>query len=113
MIEKYRFGEIQVNGRKYTGDIKIVSGEVLSGWWRREGHRLYISDIEDILSVGPEIIVVGMGEPGNMKVADELRKHLAGLGIILIEEATSQAAQTFNNLFRSGRNVAGAFHLTC
>jgi hypothetical protein len=63
--------------------------------------------------MGPEILVVGMGDPGNMKVTDKLRKHLASLGIILIEESTSRAAETFNSLFSSGRNVAGAFHLTC
>ena len=82
MIESYQYGEIHVNGRKYTGDIKIVSGEVLSGWWRREGHSLDISDIEDILSTQPGFLVVGMGDPGNMKVTEKLRKHLAALGII-------------------------------
>jgi hypothetical protein len=54
-----------------------------------------------------------MREGGNMKVTDKLRKHLAGLGIILIEELTQRAVETFNGLFGSGGNVAGTFHLTC
>ena len=113
MIENYHFGEIKVNGRRYSGDIKIIAGEVISGWWRREGHVLSVGDIDDILAASPEVLVVGMGSPGNMKVDDELRKHLAGLGTILIEQPTSEASKTFNGLFKSGRNVAGAFHLTC
>ncbi len=102
-----------VMGRRYNGDIKIISGEVISGWWRREGHVLSVADIDDILAVSPEVLVVGMGSPGNMKVDDELRKFLAGRGTILIEQPTAEASNTFNGLFKSGRKVAGAFHLTC
>jgi len=113
MIDNYRFGQIEVRGKRYTDDIKIVIGQVISGWWRREGHVLHTSDIADILSTTPQILVVGMGEPGNMKVSEGLRKHLSGRGVILIEEPTSRAVETFNELFGSGRAVAGAFHLTC
>ncbi|MFZ2447539.1 MAG: MTH938/NDUFAF3 family protein [Syntrophobacteraceae bacterium] len=113
MIDDYHFGQIRVGGKSYNGDIKIVSGEVISGWWRKEGHALDISDIEDILSTGPETLVVGMGDPGYMKVRDALRGRLARMGVVLIEEPTARAVRTFNDLFASGRKVAGAFHLTC
>ncbi|MEN6441481.1 MAG: MTH938/NDUFAF3 family protein [Syntrophobacter sp.] len=113
MIDSYRFGQIVVRGKRYSGDIKIVMGEVVSGWRRKEGHVLQASDIDDILSTTPEILVVGMGEPGNMRVSDDLRRHLPGSGLVLVEEPTSRAVKTFNEFFRSGRKVAGAFHLTC
>lgn len=113
MIEDYRFGTIQVNGKRYDGDIKIVSGEVVSDWWRKEGHAVDFSDIEDILAARPETLVVGMGEPGNMRVREALRKHIAEVGITLIEEPTARAVETFNELSGPGRRVAGAFHLTC
>ena len=112
-IGNYQFGEIQVDGKKYHGDIKIIDGSVISNWWRAQGHELAISDIEDILSEAPEIIVVGMGLPGYMKVRDELRQHLAATGISLIDEPTHKAVATFNRLKKSGKKVAGAFHLTC
>ena len=113
MIENYQFGEIVVYGRRYRSDIKIIAGEVITGWWRREGHVLSVTDIEDILAASPEVLVVGTGSTGNMKVDDDLRRYLAGLGIILIEQPTAAGAATFNSLFKSRRNVAGAFHLTC
>ena len=112
-ISSYRFGEIQVDGKKYNGDIKITDGSVISNWWRAQGHELAVSDIEDILSEAPEILVVGMGLPGYMKVRDELRQHLAATGISLIDESTPEAVATFNRLKKSGKKVAGAFHLTC
>ena len=113
MIESYHFGEIVINGRRYRGDVKIIAGEVFSGWWRREGHVLAVADIQDILAATPELLVVGTGSQGNMKVDDDLRRHLVSLGTILIEQPTAKAVVTFNDLFKSGRNVAGAFHLTC
>jgi hypothetical protein len=112
-IDDYQFGEIEVDGKRYTGDIKIIAGSVISGWWRAEGHELASSDIEDILTEAPEILVVGMGLPGRMKVMDELRERLTANGISLIDEPTPGAVARFNRLARSGKKVAGAFHLTC
>jgi hypothetical protein len=112
-IGQYRFGEIEVDGKLYTGDIKIIGGSVISDWWRAQGHELAGSDIEDILCESPEILVVGTGLPGRMKVADELRQHLAAVGTSLIDEPTPKAVVTFNRLNKSGKKVAGAFHLTC
>ncbi len=112
-IGSYRFGEIEVDGRRYTGDIKIIEGSVVSNWWRAEGHELAASDIEDIFDCPPEIVVVGKGMPGRMKVMDQLRKKLESAGIALIDEPTPEAVATFNRVQKSGKKVAGAFHLTC
>lgn len=112
-IGRYRFGEIEVDGVRYTGDIKIVAGSVVSDWWRAEGHKLAASDVEDILARPPEVLVVGKGMPGYMKVGDQLRKGLEAAGIELIDQPTAEAVATFNRVEKSGKKVAGAFHLTC
>jgi hypothetical protein len=54
-----------------------------------------------------------MGLPGRMKVTDELLERLAAAGTSLIDEPTPGAVATFNRLNKSGKKVAGAFHLTC
>ncbi len=112
-IQNYNFGNIEVDGKRYDGDIKILDGKVISDWWRKEGHVLDVSDIEDILAEAPEVLVVGTGLPGNMRVNAGLKKHLEDLGITLIEEPTKQAVEKFNKLSKSGKKTAGAFHLTC
>jgi hypothetical protein len=48
-----------------------------------------------------------------MKVSDELRERLAAIGTSLVDEPTPKAVETFNRLKKSGKKVAGAFHLTC
>jgi hypothetical protein len=113
MIEAYRFGQITVDGRHYQNDIKIIAGSVVSGWWRQEGHSLDVGDIDDILAANPQVLVVGMGQPGRMQVLPELRTCLRERGIELVEEPTEQAVAVFNRFSGEGRKVAGAFHITC
>ncbi len=113
MIEDYQFGTMTVTGQKHSQDLKIVEGEILGGWWRKEGHSVHPEDVEDVLGVKPEFLVVGMGQPGLMQVTPELRSALADARVHLIELPTAQAVETFNELLRKGRKVAGAFHLTC
>jgi len=113
MITKFTFGTITVGNQRYNSDIKIVNGEVVPDWWRDSGHRVDVGDILDILQNKPDIIVIGKGDPGYMKVADGLRDYAGNHGIELIAEQTPTAIQTFNRLFKEGRNVAAGFHVGC
>ena len=115
-IETYDFGTITIDGKTFTNDLKIVSGRVVPDWWRVEGHNLLLADIEDVLAAGPEVLLAGTGEPGMMKVSDEVRTRLAELGIEIIEQPTRKACDAFNRLVADRGDparVAFAAHLTC
>ena len=114
MIEQYTTGShMTVQGTKYYQDLKIIHGQVKGNWWRKEGHRLAAADISDILSAKPGVLVIGTGYAGNMRVPESLRTVIEGQDIKVIAERTSDAVKTFNRLFNQGKDVAGAFHLTC
>lgn len=113
MIERFSFGNIVVNGITYRNDIKIIQGKVVSTWWRQHGHRVDVDDIQDIVDAKPTVLVLGKGSPGMMKSSRSLKKFLEKNGIVLIEEKTSRAIQTFNRLFKEGEHVCAGFHLTC
>jgi hypothetical protein len=113
MIQEYHFGSMTVKERRYQQDLKIINGEVISNWWRKEGHSVDAEDVYDVMGAKPEYLVVGTGQPGNMEVSRSLRSVLGEEKIQLIEEPTAQAIHTFNRLHKKGENVAGAFHLTC
>jgi len=113
MIEQYSFGSITILGRQYTTDLKIIHGKVYADWWRTSGHSVALDDIADIISAQPDYLVIGSGSSGLMKVSGPLVKHLVASGIQLVEEPTSRAIQTFNQMYAAGKNVAGGFHLTC
>ncbi|MBU7013486.1 MAG: hypothetical protein HXS52_12960 [Theionarchaea archaeon] len=109
MIEQYSFGHIGIDGKEYTSDIIIVAGKVHS-WWRKQGHAVGPEDLDVIVDESPEVLVVGTGAHGFMKVLDKTREFLENKGITLIVKKTGEAVTVFNTL--TGKKAA-AFHLTC
>jgi hypothetical protein len=114
MIDHYTTGShMTVRGTRYRKDLKIIHGEVMGNWWRKEGHRLAVGDIDDILTASPQILVIGTGYAGNMRVPDTVRQTLADHQIKVIAQTTAEATTTFNRLVDEVIDVAGDFHLTC
>jgi len=60
----------------------------------------------------PEVLVIGTGASGLMKVLPEVEQALEPQGIKLIDQPTDEACQTYNRLCQSQKVVA-ALHLTC
>ena len=112
MIESYRFGLMKINGVTYTSDLIILFDHIKSDWRRKTSHKLHIEDIREGLRKKPEILIVGTGYFGRMKVQSDTKKFLQTEGIKLIAEKTGSAYKVYNNLKNSSR-VVGAFHITC
>ena len=113
MIESYKFGRIVIDGKSYSSDVIIIGDKVRADWWRKEGHRLYIEDLKEIINEEIDVLVVGTGYFGLMKVSDEVKRFFAERGVEVIVQKTGEACRTFNKLIESGRKVAAALHLTC
>ena len=114
MIDQYATGShMTVKGKRYHQDLKIIHGKVIGNWWRQQGHRLATDDIDDIVNARPQILVIGTGYAGNMRVPDTVRQTLKSSQIKVIAQTTADATATFNRLVEEGKDVAGAFHLTC
>ena len=112
MIDSYDFGRIIIAGKRYSSDLIVFPDKVRDGWWRKEGHRLHVEDLKDVLEAKPEVLVVGTGYSGLMTVPPETRKYVESEGIELIAQRTAEACKTFNRLVKS-KKVVAAFHLTC
>lgn len=111
-IDSYQFGEIVINGKKYSSDVIIFPDKVIDNWWRKASHELCPEDIAEISKERPEVLIVGCGAYGMMKVLPELEKMAKNQRIELIVETTDKACDTYNRLCHSKRLVA-ALHLTC
>lgn len=111
-IEHYSFGSITVDGKTYTSDVIIYPGRVDSSWWRKEGHNLHIVDLTDVINAKPQVLVIGTGASGLMKVPKETLSHLESKGIEVHVERTDKAVELFNKL-QKDKIVIAAFHLTC
>jgi hypothetical protein len=112
-IEDYRFGRIVIDGKSYTSDVIVFPDRVQDGWWRSEGHELCPADVWEVVQEKPEVLVVGTGHSGLMRVLAETEEYLERQGIRLMVQRTAEACQTFNRLSRLGEKAVAALHLTC
>jgi len=74
MIDSYHFGEIVIDGKKYSSDVLIFPDRVRDDWWRKTGHELCLEDIAVVMTENPEVLVVGSGDSGLMKVLPEVEQ---------------------------------------
>ena len=113
MIDSFGFGRIVVDGVEYTKDLIIFPDHVKSNWWRVEGHKLHVEDLKSVLDYEPEVLVVGKGAYGLMKITEEAEKALSEKGIQVVAMKTKEAIGEYNELIEKGKKAVVALHITC
>ncbi len=113
MIEKYEFSSIIVNGKTYNTDVIVTSKSVSDNWWREDGHRLTLIDIEKVLKDKPEVLIIGTGQSGKMRIVSEVLDYVKKNNIDFIATDTAKAVNEYNKLEKEKTKVIGCFHLTC
>jgi hypothetical protein len=111
-IKNYQFGRMVVDGELHTRDLILLPDRVVANWWRKEGHRLDVEDLREVLDAAPKVLVVGTGAYGRMKVLEWIHQALEAAGIELRAARTGEAWRLYNDL-RERQRTAGAFHLAC
>ncbi len=112
MIDSYDFGIIFVNGRKFDSDLIISKKGITPDWWRKEGHKLGKEDIDGIIAQQPEILIIGSGFSGVLKVPRDVEQYIRSQGIELLVKRTEEACREYNRLCKD-KDVMAALHLTC
>lgn len=112
-IGSYSFGRIDIDGRAYTSDVVVLPEGVRGNWRRDEGHTLKPGDLDDVLGASPEVLVIGQGAQGRMKVTRDALNCLERAGIEAVCLPTGRAVEVYNERCERGERVAAALHLTC
>jgi hypothetical protein len=89
----------------------ILPERVITNWWRADGHRLVLADLEDVIDELPELLVVGSGAHGQMRPEPETLEQLAQRGVEVEVLPTDEAVRRYGEL--DLRRTAAALHLTC
>ena len=111
-----KFGEIEVEGKRYTQDVVIDGGKVRkrkkgpSKQFREKFGHTPLSAGEDIPWGGKQLIV-GTGAHGALPVMDEVLAEAKGRGIEVIAAPTSEACQLLEEV-KKGQAYA-ILHCTC
>jgi len=112
MINSYKFGVININGKTYMKDVIIIGDEVFHPWWRREGHRVYPEDLKYPLEKNVNKIVIGTGYWNRVTIPEETKNFLKDNGIEFIFLGTKEAVDMYNN-DKEKTSTAYCLHLTC
>jgi chemotaxis protein methyltransferase CheR len=110
-IGGYDFGRIVVDGVEQTRDVILLPGRVVPNWWRQNGHRLMLDDLEAVLDELPERLVVGTGAYGRLTPDPEALEQLRERGIEVEALPTGEAVRRYDAL--DPNRTAAALHLTC
>jgi hypothetical protein len=110
-IEEYDFGRIVVDGEEETRDVIVLPGRIVRNWRREDGHKLVMSDLDDVLEELPEHLLVGTGAYGRLRPEPETLEQLRERGIEVEALPTAEAVRRYGAL--DPRRTAAALHLTC
>jgi hypothetical protein len=112
IISDYAFGRITVGDSTYTKDIIIFPDRIYSPWWRKEGHRLQVEDLSEVIRESPPLLIIGTGHSSSMLVPDSVISFLGSRKIDVIVENTRSAIDIYNKTVHDVP-AAVALHLTC
>jgi hypothetical protein len=71
-----------------------------------------MEDLAGVLAAAPEVLVIGQGASGLLRVPDPVRKALEARGIRVVAAPTAEVVREYNAL-AGARRVVAALHLTC
>ena len=99
-----------VNDRTLTRSFLIAPDALVEGWPVVDITAMRPADLEPLLTLRPELVVLGSGETQAVPPADVLATCLQrGIGLEAMTNAA--AARTFNVLASEGRRVVAGFVL--
>jgi hypothetical protein len=112
-IDDYSFGRIVIDGAEFTSDVIVYPDRLDVSWWRREGHLLVPADLTGVIAYAPDLLVIGTGHDGVMRVPRQTVEALREKGIEVFAAPTGEAVAEFNRLQPERPRIVAALHLTC
>jgi hypothetical protein len=116
-IEGISFGNITIDGKTYDHDVVIrLDGDVvkrkkkLSKKLYGTSHVVLKDEAEFVLEHGSELLVLGSGQQGNVRLSPEAEAYLAKQRCKVVIQPTPEALCVFN---RARSKKIGLFHVTC
>jgi uncharacterized protein len=107
LIRTYTAGRITVNQDSYVHSLIVLPGQIIADWPPQAFEQLAVAHLETLVSLGPELLILGTGRRQRFPRA-ELLAPLAAAGIGWEIMDTGAACRTYNILMSEGRNVAAA-----
>jgi hypothetical protein len=116
-IDSTEFGSITIDGLTYSHDVFIrLSGKIrkrkkkLSKKLYGTSHIVSLEEAEFIYEKGSELLIVGTGQYGSLRLSPEAAEFFARKDCQVVAEPTPRAMLAFN---QAKGHKTGLFHVTC
>ncbi len=110
-IDGTSFGSITVDGKRYPHDVWVFADGSIRR--RDRDHEFTLDELDLLLGGNPEIVVVGTGQSGCVRIDEDAAKEADRRGVKIISDVTPDALKRYNEAVGAKRRAAGAFHTTC
>lgn len=112
MIDQFEYGAVVIDGQTYESDVIIFPDGTVEHWKHKEEHVLESKDASKIIEAKPEMVIIGLGSVGNLRMQPKAEKRFQKAGIEVMAYKTDKACETYKEL-RGQRRVAAILHITC
>lgn len=116
-IQDTQFGSITIDGEVFGHDTVIrLGGKVkkrkkkLSKQRYGTSHTVSLEEAKRIFEEGAELLIVGTGQYGALKLSEEAEDYFQSKGCSVRPLPTPQAVQAWN---KAGDKAIGMFHVMC
>lgn len=117
-IDSTKFGEIVIDGEKY-GQVLVIGGAVFERDEEKlrelfgTTHQIGNWEIEALLQENPEIVIVGTGQEGVLKVEKDFLEQMEKAKVEVITAITPKAIEIYNEKAEESKRVNALIHTTC
>jgi hypothetical protein len=110
------FGEVEIEGRRYTADVVIAAGQVEKR--RKKPSKQYRDEYghtplsaEERIPWGGSRLIVGTGESGSLPIVPAVRAEADRRGVEIVAAPTKEALQLLRDV--DAEDVDAVIHVTC
>ena len=104
LINSYSETHIVINGQRYQHNLILTPDKILADWLPEGWEHLTELDLQPVLSLQPDIFLLGTGQKPRFPAAALLRPFIeARIGYEIM--GTTAACRTYNILATEGRSV--------
>lgn len=117
-INNTKFGSVTIDDIKY-GQVLIIGPKVVEREAKRLNelfgttHKIGEWEVEELLKGKPEIVIIGTGQSGVLKVDKKVENEIKEKVNNLIIKKTPRAVAEYNKLTKKGKLVNALIHTTC
>ncbi len=110
-VDGTSFGSITVDGKRYSHDVWIFADGSIRR--RERDHEFTLDELDLLLDGRPELVIVGTGQSGCVRIDEDAAREAGRRGIKIINDVTPEALKRYNEAVKTKRKVVGVFHVTC